>query len=58
MTAMGNEMKILTLRKGNADGAITLTIPRSIADLYGMQIGTKIEIEPYMKDTFLLRKVS
>ena len=47
--------KEVILRKGNSDESIILTIPRSIADMYSMKIGTKLELIPYTTDTLQVR---
>lgn len=47
--------KEIVLRKGNSGGVITMTIPRQIADMYGMRIGTKIELIPFTTDIIQMR---
>ena len=43
-------------RKARAEGrAIVLTLPRALADQYGIKAGTKLEITPYMANSFIIQ---
>lgn len=46
---MGHKIKV---RRGNAQDTRFVTIPREIADLYNIKIGTILEIDTLSSDQF------
>lgn len=40
---------------GRNNRSIILTLPRAIADQYGITTGTKLEISPYMTNGFIIQ---
>ncbi len=49
--------KIITVRSGNADGSRIITIPKEICDMFGIDLGSKLELVPFASDSFQLKIV-
>lgn len=47
--------KIVKIRRGNQSDTRFITIPREIADMYGLKIGTKLELINFSRDEILIR---
>lgn len=47
----------MKIRKMNGKGALGMSIPRAICDLYGLKEGMQIEFHPHMNDSFVVLKV-
>ncbi len=47
--------KIVKLRKSGR--SLIITLPKSICEMFGLQEGSDVEIEPYMTDAVIVKKV-
>ena len=47
--------KIIKIRRGNQSDTRFITIPREIADMYGLKIGTNLELINFSRDEILIR---
>ena len=47
--------KIVKLRKSGR--SLILTFPRSICDMFNLKEGSEVEIEPYMTDAVIIKKM-
>jgi hypothetical protein len=43
--------------RAQGSGSVVVTIPKAIADMIGIGVGTKVIFKPYMGDSIILEKV-